>query len=226
MANFFTKEVSQSYDERNSKLTPISGNMHFLIRLVLKELPARARVLCVGVGTGAEILSLASANPEWTFVGVDPSDSMLEVCRERLKEAGFLSRCELIHGFVQDLPGGEQYDAAVSVLVSHFVKREERQEFFRQIVSRVLKGGYFVNTEISVDLDAAEFPSLLKNWEQVQTLMGATPESLAALPKQMREALTVLPPSEVERVMRQSGVAMPIRFYQAFLISGWYGKKA
>lgn len=159
-------------------------------------------------------------------MGVDPSDSMLEVCRERLMAAGFLSRCELIHGFVQDLPIGEQYDAAVSVLVSHFVKREERQEFFRQIVSRVLKGGYFVNTEISVDLDAAEFPSLLKNWEQVQTLMGATPESLAALPKQMREALTVLPPSEVERVMRQSGVAMPIRFYQAFLISGWYGKKA
>lgn len=226
MANFFNKEMSKSYDERNRKLAPISENMHFLIRLVLKELPTQARILCIGVGTGAEILSLADAHPEWTFVGVDPSESMLEVCRDRLKAAGFLSRCELIHGFVQDLPIGEQYDAAVSVLVSHFVKREERQEFFRQIVNRVLKGGYFVNTEISVDLDAAEFPSLLKNWEQVQTMMGATPESLAALPKQMREVLSILPPSEVAQVMRQSGVAMPIRFYQAFLISGWYGKKA
>ncbi len=228
MANFFTKEVSQSYDERNSKLTPISGNMHFLIRLVLKGLPTRARILCVGVGTGAEILSLASAYPEWTFVGLDPSDSMLDVCRERLKEAGVLSRCELVHGYIQDLANGqkyEQFDAAVSVLVGHFVKREERVGFFQHIAARVAKGGYVVNTEISFDLASAEFPSMLKNWEQVQTLMGATPESLAALPTQMREALTILPPSEVESLMRQSGIALPVRFFQAFMISGWYGKK-
>ena len=52
--------------------------MHFLIGLVLKELPTDARILCVGVGTGAEIFSLAEEYPEWTFVGVDPSADMLE----------------------------------------------------------------------------------------------------------------------------------------------------
>ena len=226
MKNFFNKEVSQNYDERNSKLNPISRNAHFLIGLLLKELPARARILCVGVGTGAELLSLASVYPEWTFVGLDPSDSMLEVCRERLKEAGVLDRCELVHGYVQDLPSGERFDAAVSVLVAHFVKREERLDFFRHIVSRVIKGGYIVNTELSFDLDSKEFPSMLKNWEQVQTLMGATPESLAALPSLLKETLTVLPAAEVESQMRQSGIAVPVRFYQAFMISGWYGKKS
>lgn len=87
MPNFFSKEASQSYDERNSKLAPISDSMHFLIRLVLKDLPSRSRILCVGVGTGAEILSLSKAFPEWTFFGLDPSAEMLEVCTERLSRS-------------------------------------------------------------------------------------------------------------------------------------------
>lgn len=86
--DFFTKELSQIYDERNARLAPIADSAHFLIHLVLKNLPARARVLCVGVGTGAEILSLAKAYPGFTFFGVDPSEPMLEVCRTRLAAAG------------------------------------------------------------------------------------------------------------------------------------------
>ncbi|MGE0763738.1 MAG: hypothetical protein AB7N80_10715 [Bdellovibrionales bacterium] len=66
---------------------------------------------------------------------------------------------------------------------------------------------------------------MLKGWEQVQTLMGGTMESLAMLPKQLQEALTVLPPSETEALLRQSGIHLPIRFFQALMICGWYGKK-
>ena len=40
--------------------------LHLLIRLVLRELPTRARVLCVGVGTGVEIVALSDAFPEGT----------------------------------------------------------------------------------------------------------------------------------------------------------------
>lgn len=223
--DFFTKELAQAYDERNRKLAPISENMHFLIRLVLKDLPVNSQVLCVGVGTGAEILSLARAFPQWSFVGVDPSESMLEVCRERLQEAGVLDRCKLIQGYIQEAPGGANFDAALSVLVGHFVKREERLSFYKEMVSRLKKGGSFINTEISFDLDSAEFPEMLKNWEQVQMLMGATPESLAKLPSQLREALTVLPNSEVEEFLRLSGLETPVRFFQAFMITGWYGRK-
>jgi tRNA (cmo5U34)-methyltransferase len=66
---------------------------------------------------------------------------------------------------------------------------------------------------------------MLKSWEQVQTLMGATADSLASLPMQLREMLTVLPPAEIESLLRQSGIALPVKFFQAFMIAGWYGKK-
>ncbi|MFH1804154.1 MAG: methyltransferase domain-containing protein [Pseudomonadota bacterium] len=82
---FFDSKASETYDERNRKLSPINNNLHLLIRLILNDLPEEARILCVGVGTGSEIVSLAEAYPKWRFTGIDPSTSMLEACRDKSK---------------------------------------------------------------------------------------------------------------------------------------------
>lgn len=218
-------DSAKAYDEKNRQLAPIADNMHFLIRLILKNAPARARVLCVGVGTGAEILSLAKSFPEWTFVGVDPAVGMLNVCRERLGATGVLNRCELIHGYVHDVPQGESFDVVLSILVAHFVKREDRLNFYKAMSDRLRTGGTLINTEISYDLNSQEFPLMLKNWEEVQLLMGATPESLANLSQVLREMLSVISPIETESLLNKSGIDLPVRFFQAFMISGWYGIK-
>lgn len=225
MVDFFKTAAAQSYDEKNLALAPIAGNMHFLIRLILKDIPQQSRILCVGVGTGEEILSLATEYPEFSFVGVDPSEAMLEVCRERLEKAGIMNRCELIHGYVQDVPTDERFDAALSVLVGHFVPREERVSLYQNTYERLSNGGYFINTEISFDTASEDFPLMLKNWEKVQALMGATAESLTALPRILTEVLTVLPPSETEEHIRAGGFTMPIRFFQSFMIVGWYARR-
>ncbi len=224
-ADFFNPDVSAAYDERNAHLKPVSDGMHFLMRLVLRGLPARARVLCVGVGTGAEILALAKAFPEWSFVGVDPSAPMLEAGRERLRNAGLLDRCELIHGYVHNAPSGENFDAALSVLVAHFIEPTERLRFFRAMVDRLRPGGTLVNAEISCDLESPAFPAMARDWEGLHGLTGATPDMLAKLPSQLREVLSVLPPTETENLLRQSGILLPVRFFQAFLICGWHGRK-
>lgn len=222
--DFFDREKAAAYDRHISRLAPIAENLHFLIRLVLCDLPADARVLCVGVGTGAEILSLAAANPGWTFVGVDPSPAMLEVCRERLKQAGIGDRCALVHGYVQDVADGREFDAALSVLVAHFLAIPERRELLGGMTGRLRQGGCLVTAEISGDLDAEEFPLMLEHWEQVQKLMGATPESLADLPRLLREVLTVLTHADTERMLHECGIPQPVRFFQAFMIAGWYGR--
>lgn len=226
MANFFDKKASRAYDEKYSRLAPIADCMHFLVRLVLQGLPARSRILCVGVGTGAEILSLANSFPEWTFLGLDPSAEMLEVCTERLQKADLLGRCDLVQGHVHDLPPGRSFDAALSILVGHFVKREDRLGFYRGMTSRIRDGGVLVTTELSFDPSSEEFPSMLESWGRLQTLMGASADSLASLPGQLREVLTLLPSADTETLLRQSGIALPVRFFQAFLIAGWYGRKS
>lgn len=226
MSGFFSPDASRSYDEKNRRLAPISDCLHFLIRLALVDLPPDARILCVGVGTGAEILSLAQAHPGWRFTGVDPSAAMLDVCRQRLTDAGVMGRCELTCGHVQDVPQGEDFDAALTILVAHFVSRDDRAGFYANMHARLKPGGMIVDAHISFDLDSAAMPVMLENWKQVQALMGATPESLAALDTALREKLTVLPPATVETLLRQSGFALPVRFFQAFMITGWHAVKA
>lgn len=224
-SDFFNKEAAEKYDERNSKLARISDCLHFLTNLVLKDLPEHARILCVGVGTGAEIISLAQAFPKSTFVALDPSQNMLDVCRERMKKIGLAERCEFIHGYVQDYDGPAEFDAVLSILVAHFVKNDERLSFFKAMTERLRIGGYLVNAEISFDLSSQEFPLMLQGWEGVQTLMGATPESLATLPFQLREMLSVISPQETEDLLRKSGILMPVKFFQALMIAAWWGKK-
>lgn len=221
----FNREIADAYDRRNSALAPISDGLHFLLRLVLEDLPANARVLCVGVGTGAEILSLARAYPGWSFVGVDPSEDMLAVGRGRLEQAGVLDRCQLLQGYVHDAPR-DGFDAVVSLLVAHFIKREDRLAFYSAIHDRLKPGGHFASAEITGDLDAPEFPDVLEDWKRIQVLMGATPESLAKLGGMLRDGLAVLPPAETEALWRAAGFPKPIPFFQAFMIRGWHAAKA
>ena len=203
MPDFFNEDMAKRYDERNSKLAAISDNLHFLIRLVLADLPSRARILCVG----------------------DPSREMLEMCRARLAQEGVGERCELIHGYVQDTPEAPAFDAVLSVLVAHFIARAERRAFYANVFQRLKPEGCFVSAEISTDFSAPEFPAMLKNWEQIQALMGAPPESLRNLDDTLRNALSVLSPSETVVLWRESGFSMPVQFFQSFMIHGWYARK-
>lgn len=140
--DFFTQEQAERYDERNYKLAPIINGLHFLIALTLEKLPARSRVLSVGAGTGAEIISLAKSYADWTFVAVEPSLSMLNVCRKRVEESGYLDRCEFVHGSANELPVKQNFDAVLSVLVGHFVKSADRLNFYTNLVRHLRSGGY------------------------------------------------------------------------------------
>lgn len=218
-------DTAYLYDSKNEPLSAIADAMHFLIRMVLQRAPENARVLCVGVGTGSEVLSLALAFPKWRFVCVDPAKGMLEVCAKRLAQAGLLERCELIHGYIEDIAPAEDFEVVLGILVAHFVKREERRGFYQAMWQHLRPQGFLVNTEISYDLDSDTFPLMLQNWEAVQRLMGASDESIKRLPVALREHLSILSPAETELVLKQCGIEMPVRFFQAFMISGWFALK-
>ena len=223
-SGFFNRDMAETYDQRNSGLKPISDCLHFLMRLVLTKLPQRANVLCVGIGTGAEILSLAAERPDWSFVGVDPSSEMLEVGRRRFEEANISDRCQLIQGYVQDV-SDTNFDAVVSLLVAHFIQLENRPTFYQAIHDRLRPGGVFVSAEISGNLDGPVFPAILEDWKQVQMLMGATKESLATLEETLRNVLGVVPPEATEALWHEAGLSRPVPFFQAFMVHGWHAQR-
>lgn len=223
-SHFDTKTAS-AYDERNAKFAPVSNNLHFLIRLVLKDLPADASILCVGVGTGADIIGLAEFYPGWRFTGLDPSAPMLDLCRRRMSEHGLSGRTDLFRGFLHELPGKEKFDAVLCLLVAHFLRDEgDRQALYDQMAARMKPGGYLVCAEISADLDHENYQEELETWKAFQGHAGATEESLKLLPKLMKENLGLVPPQKTEELIRRSGLRKPIQFFQSFLIRAWYAR--
>lgn len=224
--DFFNEQVSQGYDERARRIGAINDNIHLLTRLALKDLPHDARILCVGVGTGSEIIALAGEHEGWSFVGLDPSASMLKVCRARLEEGGLLPRVALVHGYLTDLRKDKPFDAVLCFLVTHFILDDgERQSIYADMHGRLKSGGYLVHTDISFDAEAPEFAAMLETWKEMHILSGATPEQAENIPKTLKENVAVRSPEFIKGLLRKSGFPKPVQFVQSLLIHGWYSQK-
>lgn len=70
-------QQAATYDTQWAKTAPIRNSLHLLLSSMFAELPEDAKILCVGVGTGDELIYLATRNPGWTFTAVEPSGGML-----------------------------------------------------------------------------------------------------------------------------------------------------
>lgn len=117
------------------------------------------------------------------------------------------------------------FDAAVSLLVAHFIQWEHRLAFYRAIHGRLKPGGTFVSAEIAGNPDAMEFPAMLDDWKQVQLLMGATEESLATLEEKLRNVLSILSTEATEALWREAGFPLPVPFFRAFMVHGWHAQR-
>lgn len=222
----FDRIPTEDYDRFNDNLRPISDNLHFLTRLVLHKLPTHAHVLCVGVGTGADILAMARHQPHWTFTGIDPSVAMLKACESRLREQGLLSRCNLFHGRLSDFESDLRFDVITCLFVMHFVADEaERASMFARMHSYLKSGGFLINAEISNDFAADSSESLVENWKTMQVFAGTPAERAHSIPDTLKNVLSVLTPEKTAAMIEQGGFGKAIQFFQSFLIRAWYSQK-
>ncbi|MEK6580337.1 MAG: methyltransferase domain-containing protein, partial [Bdellovibrionota bacterium] len=221
----FGKDRAKFYDQDNSYLAPIYENLHYLIKIVLGDFATQSKILCVGVGTGTEIIKLAEAFPGFTFVAVDPSESMLEVCRDRLQKLNLLDRCKLIHGSVQGLSEGGDFDATLCLLVLHHTSEEDRKKIVAGIAERLKPTGYFIIAELSYDLYSRTSESIMKNWNSLARIAATPDEKIQILPESMREHLSIQAPSDIENMLVTNGFSTPTQFFQSLLIRAWYAQK-
>lgn len=223
----FDQQVASNYDRQWAKLAPLRDALHLLIGAIFSDLPEDARVLCVGAGTGAEILYLAQRFPRWTFTAVEPSAPMLEVCRRNAQEHGLASRCVFHQGYLDSLPAAAPFDAATSLLVSQFVlEREPRVGFFRAIAQRLRPGGLLASADLASDLNSPVYPRLLDVWLQVMKAADVPPERLERLREVYGRDVAVLPQADIAALLESGGFEHPTLFFQGALIHAWYARRA
>jgi tRNA (cmo5U34)-methyltransferase len=222
----FDQERAANHDKQFAKLAPMRAGLDLSICMVLSELPDDARILCVGVGTGTELIALAQHFPLWQFTAIEPAIPMLNICRQKAEEHGIASRCTFHEGYLDSLPTSDIFDAATCIWVSHFMtQREERHNFFRQISARLRSNGYLVSSDAASDMSTPAYQSLLevsrRMFEYAEMPVGEIEKIISAYGQE----ISVLPPQEIEAMIASSGFDTPVLFFQTFLVHAWYAKR-
>lgn len=217
----FDQERAASHDKRSSKLAAMRETLHLFIRMIFADLPIEARVLCVGAGTGPELIYLANVFPKWRFTVVEPSSAMLNVCREKTEELDIASRCTFHEGFLESLPESSPFDAATCILVSQFLLvPEKRIDLFRQITKRLIAGGLLVSADLASDMSSPKYQRLLEVWARTMNYSGVPVEHVENLGR----TVAVLPQQQIESFIEQGGFEQPVLFFQSLLIHAWFSR--
>jgi tRNA (cmo5U34)-methyltransferase len=223
----FDMERAILYDQRNSKLSALSASLHLQMRTILSGLPSNANILCVGAGTGTELLYLAKVFPSWQFTALDPAEAMLNLCRQKAVEAGIDHRCTFHCGYIDSLPVTKPFDAATSILVSHFLTdKTERIHFFSEIASRLCSGGILINADLSSDTSAPSYTTLMAQWLQLLKWADWPANDVDKMPEVYKQHVAMLPPNEVESLLEQAGFNDPVLFSQSLFIHSWFSHKS
>jgi tRNA (cmo5U34)-methyltransferase len=222
----FTQDHAAAYDTRFAKLAPLRDALHLLISALFADLPAQARILCVGAGTGAELIFLARKFPGWEFTAVEPSGPMLDACRRKAEAEGITSRCTFHEGYLDSLPASEPFDAATSLLVSQFIlDMESRSAFFREIARRLQPEGILASADLASDTSSAVYQSVLDVWLKLMKETDMAPEQIEGLREVYGRDVALLPLEETSTIIASGGFAQPVLFLQTGLIHAWYARK-
>jgi len=222
----FDEDRAATYDQRAARIAPLRDALHLLTRLLLSGLRVDARILCVGVGTGLELIYLAQEFPHWQFVAVEPAPAMLVTCRQKAEAHGVASRCTWHEGYLDTLPASEPFDAATCFLVSHFfMQADARRDFFGQIATRLRPGGYLVNADLASDRSGAAYQGLRHVWTSMLKYAEYPAEDIDKFLASHDRDVAVLPPHEVASIIESAGFDTPVLFMQTLFIHAWYAMR-
>ncbi|HYP55868.1 MAG TPA: class I SAM-dependent methyltransferase, partial [Solirubrobacterales bacterium] len=114
--------------------------------VLLERVPGDVRrVLDLGTGDGRLLALLLAERPAARGVGLDFSEPMLAVARERF--AGE-ERVDLVeHDLAQPLPELGSFDAVVSSFVIHHLEDERKRSLYAEAFELLEPGGVFANFE-------------------------------------------------------------------------------
>lgn len=222
----FDTSHAEAYDRQHEALAAVKDSLHLLLGAAFAGLPAGARMLLVGAGTGAEARFLARSNPTWRFVLVDPSAPMLAVARRHAAAEGFLDRCEFHEGFLGSCEA-RGFDAATSLFASHFVTDGgQRRRYYADIAERLRPGAPLFEAGLCADVGAADFEPNMALWQGLlDRALSLGEEKKAAYRAAFGRDFAAHGPAEVTAMMVAAGFPGPAACYHLALVRGWVARR-
>ncbi|EPD51350.1 hypothetical protein HMPREF1210_01948 [Paenisporosarcina sp. HGH0030] len=224
----FDLEMAREYDKGIRRALPTYDALFRMVQSFLRaNVNDSAKVLVIGAGGGNEIVTFGTANPTWTFAGVDPSEAMLEVAMQKAKNAGIEDRVSIHTGIVEQIEFNETFDAATCLLVLHFVETvEEKLSLLKTVRERLQPGAPFVLVSMFGDQSNPEFDERMNLWKSIWLdLTDLTQEDVEAMEESVRE-LSFIPATQIEELLQQAGFERVTQFFSTTLFGGWIAHAA
>lgn len=221
MSGFDDPAAVARYAENPPRLVPGFSDLQRMTRLLLAETaPADGRILVVGAGGGLELRAFADAQPDWRFVGVDPSAEMLKLARATLGPC--VTRADLHHGYVATAPEGP-FDGACCLLTLHFVPVEQRLSTLTEIRRRLRPGAPLVVAHHSIP-EGPDRTLWLDRFAAFAADNGVPIDKAKGGARALGDQLPLLSPEAEVDLLRAAGFTDPQLFYAAFTFRGWVAR--
>lgn len=219
----FTSQSALSYDERIGKLVPGYELLQALLPSVMSSLlTEEASVLIAGAGTGMELGRLAQRQAGWRFAAVDPSAGMLEVARARLHGTSAGRRVIYFETALAGYRPAEPHDAAVSLLVAHFLPDDgAREDYFRKLGQCLVPGAPLVFADLTL-WDTEGQRTAYRDWA---VAAGQSPDEAEAMLARIAENFHPLGEVRQREILEATGFAPPVAFFQALGYRGYVTRR-
>lgn len=223
MSFFSDPDAVARYAEGPVRLVPGFDGLQRMTTLLLRErVPVTGKVLVLGAGGGLELKRFADAEPDWRFVGVDPSAEMLKLAEATLGPLN--ARTQLHEGYIDTAPLGP-FDGATCLLTLHFIPAEQRLQTLKALWLRLLPGAPLVVAHNSFPQAGDDKARWLKRYAAFAVDSGVPAADAERAIAAISEKLPVLSPEADQALMTEAGFEGVELFYAGFSFRGWVGYK-
>jgi len=220
--DFNSPKVVDGYDEHIRKLIPGYEVIHQQVDAILQSvLKPNSHILIVGCGTGYELEYLLKRHPNWKFTAVDPSLTMLQKAQEQVELLGKSSQVTFVHGETSALPLENCFDAALSILVAHFIADDIKPAFFKGIYDRLKENAVL----LTYDLMTCINPQQLQALRYLCLAQGLTEEQCQKMLERMAQDFFSLTTEGYIKLLQKSGFESVQSYAQVLTYQGFIAKK-
>ena len=218
-AAFDAAAAIASYADRTRRLVPGWADLQTMATILVAErVPQDATVLVVGAGGGVELKAFADAHPGWRFVGVDPSEPMLQMAKATLGPQA--ARVDFHAGYIPTAPAGP-FDGATCLLTMHFVPLDQRLPTLQEIRRRLKPGAPFVMAHMSFPQVEGERALWLARYAAFAIASGVDGVAARRAASTIDSSLPLVAPDDEERLLAQAGFGGVRLFYAGLAFRGW-----
>jgi len=220
--DFNSPKVVEGYDEHIRKLIPGYEVIHQQVDAILQSvLPPNAHILIVGCGTGYELEYLLKRHPNWKFTAVEPSLTMLQKAQEQVELLDKSSHVTFVHGETSALPLESCFDAALSILVAHFIADDIKPVFFKDIYDRLKEKAIL----LTYDLMTCVNPQHLHALRYLCLAQGLTEEQCQKMLERMAQDFFSLTTEGYIKLLEKTGFESVHPYTQILTYQGFIAKK-